>query len=820
MTTQQAVVPKYAHTPGLTRLEYSTDGKFLFTIGSNRLIRKFTVDSQDEPVSIEYHENDILAISTSKSHFATCSEDGTVALFSIDTCEVQHMLARQSLPIHDIAFSGDGLWVAIAGEDTTVKIVNIVDITRTLTLSGHRQNVKHLSYHPNGALIATSSTDGAIRIYSISSEEPRLIKTIENITVAVDANSQVSTKIAWHPDGRAFATQNKTHDVVTVSREKWSIERAFVSGHKAALNDFAWSPNGAYLATAGADGRINIWDTKTQNIIVKHDHNSPTCVRWHPNKNVLSFTTDKGLLYTLPNIIPASLDPPFGRSIYPAPLIVDPDAGGFPVREKANRSLLHADDVDLSDTDERNWIEDDDGAGYIPDLIADEDSLGGSPGLRKRPFGSRVPRDAGSKRQSLARYHEPFQPGSTPWKNERRYLALCSVGYIWTVQQDRHNTVTVSFFDKSYNREYHFTDHFLYDKACLTEKAALFASSEDGSGLKTRLFFRSHSSLVDSWDLTFDGESTTSIALSQTTVVVCSSKGYVRVYNLHGSLLRMYRHASNPVVCCASFGNLVMIVRDDCSGGLVYSIENAKYDETFQKNDTVDISRHSDLTSLFFSDDGDPCIFDSDGVLLVLMHWRQPLQAKWVPLLDTAALGRNNPGESFWPLGIIGSKFQCIILKGGEKYPYIPLPVSAELDIKIPTGLAASSAVEKQDREGSNQQVLSDIFKLEEQYLRMTVLFNLMKDSMLATVSGNEDALSDEQKLDMSRQELGIDKIVLQLLQSTCKAGMRGKAYGLISLIHKEQALQAAGKIAQRYEMESLEEKINRELEVRVEDVF
>ena len=41
-------------------------------------------------------------------------------------------------------------------------------------------------------------------------------------------------------------------------------------------------------------------------------------------------------------------------------------------------------------------------------------------------------------------------------------------GFVWTVDQDSHNTVTVEFYDHEFHRDFHFTDPYLYDKACLS----------------------------------------------------------------------------------------------------------------------------------------------------------------------------------------------------------------------------------------------------------------------------------------------------------------------------------------------------------------
>lgn len=40
---------------------------------------------------------------------------------------------------------------------------------------------------------------------------------------------------------------------------------------------------------------------------------------------------------------------------------------------------------------------------------------------------------------------------------------------MWTVDQDTHHTVTVEFYDRELHRDFHFTDPYLYDKACLSK---------------------------------------------------------------------------------------------------------------------------------------------------------------------------------------------------------------------------------------------------------------------------------------------------------------------------------------------------------------
>lgn len=46
-------------------------------------------------------------------------------------------------------------------------------------------------------------------------------------------------------------------------------------------------------------------------------------------------------------------------------------------------------------------------------------------------------------------------------------------GAVWTVDQETHHTVTVEFYDREAHRDFHFTDPYMYDKACLSESFRL-----------------------------------------------------------------------------------------------------------------------------------------------------------------------------------------------------------------------------------------------------------------------------------------------------------------------------------------------------------
>lgn len=150
-----------------------------------------------------------------------------------------------------------------------IKIVDTQDMIRLLRIRDLTKPPKHLSFHPSGSYLAVSCTDGIIYIYSISTEEPTLVKKFDGLIRRLESDDERSSRAIWHPDGRAFAIPTATREIQVISREDGEKQRAFSGGHMGDITALAWSPNGAMLATSASDRKIVVWDTKTQKTIAR-----------------------------------------------------------------------------------------------------------------------------------------------------------------------------------------------------------------------------------------------------------------------------------------------------------------------------------------------------------------------------------------------------------------------------------------------------------------------------------------------------------------------------------------------------------------------
>ena len=698
-------------------------------------------------------------------------------------------------------------------------MVNIADPLKLLYLRDLIKPAKHLSFDPSGSFIAASSAD-AIYVYSISTEEPSLMRKIEGVAKSIETDSLASSRAIWHPDGRAVAVPSAMRDIQVVSAGDGERQRTFSGGHVGDVTALSWSPNGAVLMTAGMDKKIILWDTQTQKILVRYDFPNVINLTWHPVDNIVSFVTSEGELFIHPDFLPAETARLLEKSLVRPPFIHDPlsETSGnarkhltngvkksVEVTSRRRGTPDTLEDILGPELGEDDFVSDDDGAGYADDIN----------GHGKRTNGHLETVDGFHKKRRASYQtwepttHDSFQPGSTPWRGSRKYLSLNLTGFVWTVDQDSHYTVTVEFYDRELHRDFHFTDPYGYDKACLNENGTLF-SCPPADGNPAMVFYRPH----ETWTTRADwrtklpeGEDVVSIALSESYIVVTTSADYVRIYTLYGTPFQVYRQKSSPTVTCTAWRDYILTMGNGPVGGdgstkLLYTIENVKRDDICQSEDTVAIPEGETIKNVFFSDTGDPCIYDSTGTLLILQHWRSLGQARWVPILDTKKLDRLATGkkeETYWPVALAQGKFHCIILKGGDQYPYFPKPLLSEFDLKIPLSSISSS-------ESVDDATTTEGPRLEEAFVRSSLFLSLAEDLIAVTNA------THSQRADISRREIEVDKVLLQMLNIECREGEeRGmKALEIVQLMRDRggKMIEAAAKVAGRYGRNVLQEKI------------
>jgi WD40 repeat protein len=182
---------------------------------------------------------------------------------------------------NSVDWSPDGATILSAGADGTARIWDANTGDERLTLSGHAGSVNDGAWSPEGGRIVTAAADGTAKVWDVAAA----LGT--TATEAPDTDAETGTELhaatlsghtgalngaAWSPDGDHIATAGADGSVQVwllpgLSGAPGDTARGEIvftlAGHSKEVRGVAWSPDGERIATSSADGTVRIWDAAT-----------------------------------------------------------------------------------------------------------------------------------------------------------------------------------------------------------------------------------------------------------------------------------------------------------------------------------------------------------------------------------------------------------------------------------------------------------------------------------------------------------------------------------------------------------------------------
>ncbi len=154
------------------------------------------------------------------------------------------------------------------------------------TLMHHGRQVTSVAWSPDGRYLASTGQDSVARVYDANSGE--LIRTW---------SKEHSLGACWSPDSQWLAWGSTASDNGVYLGNVNSGEIKSVRGHKSSVWTTAWSQDGRYLASAGMDNTIRIWEPATSSCIrvIEGIRGIVRSVAWHPDGKLLAWVSTEEL---------------------------------------------------------------------------------------------------------------------------------------------------------------------------------------------------------------------------------------------------------------------------------------------------------------------------------------------------------------------------------------------------------------------------------------------------------------------------------------------------------------------------------------------
>lgn len=165
-------IPLKANVPGRVRTAgFNRDGSLVVTGSEDGTARVWNALSGKHLANLKGHHFALRDVSLSPDgrNVVTASDDGTARIWDVTSGEQTAILSGHRFAIRAAEFSPDGTQVVTASDDGTARIWDPITEKMRHELKGHGGPVLAASFDPRGDKIVTASEDGTARVWLASS---------------------------------------------------------------------------------------------------------------------------------------------------------------------------------------------------------------------------------------------------------------------------------------------------------------------------------------------------------------------------------------------------------------------------------------------------------------------------------------------------------------------------------------------------------------------------------------------------------------------------------------------------------------------------
>jgi WD40 repeat protein len=262
--------PLTGHIAGINGIAYSPDGRRFASASGDSMVRVWDATTGkvififDETVATSGAT--AVAFSPDGRRLATGSLEGLITVWDVATGRGLRTLTGHTSGVSSVAFSPDGTRLASSSLGGVIKVWDwdrdptMSEAHRRLlphfsqsgleplTLKGHTGSVSQVAFSPDGLQLASAGGDGTVKVWDARGDPEA--RTLEGYTVAFSPDGKRLATTVWGEPARLWDT--------TTGQQIHKL-----AGHTKQATTVAFSPDGQWLASGSDDSTVKLWDVAT-----------------------------------------------------------------------------------------------------------------------------------------------------------------------------------------------------------------------------------------------------------------------------------------------------------------------------------------------------------------------------------------------------------------------------------------------------------------------------------------------------------------------------------------------------------------------------
>lgn len=251
------------HSEEIRCLAFSPDGLKLASAGADRVVHVWDVRDGKLIAGPNPRGRHSIAVVPGTPLRLASSGAANVRVWDVESGD--EVVPTNLCPAFSVAASPDGRWLGVGGTDHYAQLWDAADGRLAASLEATKPPIGVVTFSPDSKTLAhTSPADGLVWLWTCATGQPDMI-----IVEAADACTLEA--IAFHPNGKLIACGGVDY-LSTCERDGavciWDVTtKEKLCTFDTGATSLAFDPQGKYLAGAGLDDAVYVWDAETQNTV-------------------------------------------------------------------------------------------------------------------------------------------------------------------------------------------------------------------------------------------------------------------------------------------------------------------------------------------------------------------------------------------------------------------------------------------------------------------------------------------------------------------------------------------------------------------------
>ncbi len=248
------------HKSAVTGVVFSSDGKILASSSMDSTLRVWDAVTGKLRTASDGMPSSITGIAISPDGKTIVGWGGMKKYYLLDVATGNFTVVETEHFVSTTVFSPDGDKIAIGG-GPRIQLLDLATGRIKGSLNGHRSNVTHLTFNPDGNILASASLDKTLQLWNFDEDYYWNSERFHSQTTLRNGKTKWF-HVVFSPDGNTIAGVGGDGTVLCFDVITGEPKTA-LSGHTGVVESMAFSPYGNIIAS-GNGNQVLFWDINTQ----------------------------------------------------------------------------------------------------------------------------------------------------------------------------------------------------------------------------------------------------------------------------------------------------------------------------------------------------------------------------------------------------------------------------------------------------------------------------------------------------------------------------------------------------------------------------